>query len=166
MLDPTVNQCSVSPPRRGRPPTPETALRALEGEAFSGCADCRLYEQTRLMRVYHDAQHDRLLTLAKDRAREIGALDIVRMLGLAEQHDALEDGEAGAGDAHVASAHGRFRQIASAVEMIETGRGVPCGVVRTPMVDEDGCHIQFDPCGEFGGHDRHVFEIARPGAQP
>jgi hypothetical protein len=164
---PTVYpQDSMPAPRRGRRPAPETALRALEGEAFSGCADCRLYEQTRLMRRYHDLQHDRLLTMAKARAREIGALDIVRMLGLAEQHDALEDGEAEAGDGLVACAHGRFRQIASAVEMIERGRGGPCGVVRAPMVDDDGCHIQFDPCGELGGHDRHVFEIARPGAQP
>jgi hypothetical protein len=99
----------------------ETALQMLEGEAYGGCADCRLYDQRRLMRIYHDAQHDRLLDLAKRRAVEIGAVDIAQMIGLAEQHDAAEDGEAEAGDGHVACAHGRFRSIASAVEYAETG---------------------------------------------
>jgi hypothetical protein len=163
---PTVYpQDSMPAPRRGRRPAPETPLRALEGEAFPGCSDCRLYEQTRLMRRYHDLQHDRLLTMAKRQAIEIGALDIVRMLGLAEQHDALEDGEAEAGDGLVACAHGRFRQIASAVEIMETGRGRPCGVVRAPIVDEDGCSIRFAPCAEIGRHERHVFAHGT-GAQP
>jgi hypothetical protein len=122
-VHPLATHSSAPVARRGRPPHEETALQMLEGEAYGGCADCRAYDQRRLMRIYHDAQHDRLLGLAKRRAVEIGAVDIAQMIGLAEQHDAAEDGEAEAGDGHVACAHRRFRSIASAVEYAETAGG-------------------------------------------
>jgi hypothetical protein len=141
----------------------ETALQMLEGEAYGGCADCRLYEQRRLMRIYHDAQHDRLLDLAKRRAVEIGALDIAQMLTLAEQHDAAEDGEAEAGDGYVECNHRRFRSIASAIEYAETGVRRPddaCGIEHDPpeATDDDGTVIVFEPCMESGTHKVHVHE--------
>jgi hypothetical protein len=77
--------------------------------------------------------------------------------------DDLEDEHRASARADAADSAHADRSVVARCDALLTGRPAdPCGVVRAPMVDDDGCHIQFDPCAELGGHDRHVFEIARP----
>jgi hypothetical protein len=98
--------------RRGRPPKAAGPnVGELRDEAITAVSVCRAYHTDADERRSHDAEHDRLLALAKVAARERNAWDVVALIEMAERADAAEDACAARGDGRVVDVHRRTRRI-------------------------------------------------------